>query len=467
MPDLRPYQVQLIAQARAALRSHRRVLLQAPTGSGKTVIIGNIFASAAAKASRGLFIVHRVELIEQTRATFAEFGIPHGIIAANYDPDPARAIQIASIDTLKARLKRGLATDYKLVAWDECHHIAAAGWKRVATALPHAFHIGLTATPQRLDGAGLKHAFDTMVCGPAVAELIAAGWLSPFKAYAPTLPDLSGLKTRMGDFVHAEVAMDKPSITGDAVGHYLRLAAGKRALAFCASIEHSRNVAASFTAAGVPARHVDGETPRDERKAAMAAFREGSVHVLTSVDIFGEGVDVPAMEAAILLRPTKSLALHLQQCGRALRPQPGKTALVIDHAGNCHRHGLPDDARTWTLDGRVKRPGVTDAPVKQCPECFAVCRAPALACPECGFEFPVKPRIVAEVAGELTPFERRARGFEESQAKSLADWQAIARKRGYKPGWAFYRWRAREQRNRPDAENSGGHIGDRSATVQK
>lgn len=460
MPELRPYQVSLIGKARAALRSHRRVLLQAPTGSGKTVIIGNIFQSAAAKGSRGLFIVHRVELIEQTRRTFAEFGIPYGVIAAGYEPDPARAIQIASIDTLKARLKRGLATDYKLVAWDECHHIAAAGWKSVAARLPLAYHVGLTATPQRLDGAGLKHAFDAMVHGPSTAALIVQGFLAPFKAFAPTLPDLSGLKTRMGDYAHADTAMDRPSITGDAVATYQRLAAGKRALAFCASVEHSEHVAASFRAAGIPAIHVDGETPRDERLAAMEAFRAGDVHVLTSVDIFGEGVDVPAMEAAILLRPTKSLALHLQQCGRALRPQPGKTALILDHAGNCHRHGLPDDEREWTLEGRVKRPGATEAPVKQCPACFAVCRIAVLACPECGAEFPVKPREVAEVAGELTPFERRARGFEEYQATSLAELQAIGRARGYKPGWAYFRWRAREQRNRAAKQNPSGGVED-------
>lgn len=156
----------------------------------------------------------------------------------------------------------------------------------------------------------------------------------------------------MGDFVRSELStvVDKPLITGDAIAHYQRHAYGKRAVVFCVSVEHSKHVVSSFNAAGIAAVHVDGETPTEVRDDAIKHFARGNVKIISNVELFGEGFDCPSIEAAILLRPTKSLGLYLQQIGRALRPYPGKeNAIILDHSGNCLRHGLPDEEREWSL----------------------------------------------------------------------------------------------------------------------
>jgi len=245
--------------------------------------------------------------------------------------------------------------------------------------------------------------------------------------------------------------MDKPTITGDAIGHYQRLARGKSAVAFCVSVEHSKHVAAEFRAAGVLAWHVDGETPYGERKEAIRAFRNGEIRVLTNVDLFGEGFDLPSLEVSILLRPTKSLGLYLQQVGRCLRPAPGKErALILDHAGNILRHGMPDDERDWQLSGREKKKKDTSGgpPIRQCPKCFNVHR-PAPQCPECGHVYEGAPREVETVAGELSEVDvlrvRAAKKEEQQNARTIADLIELGKKRGYKnpDAWAAHLFTSR------------------------
>ena len=200
-----------------------------------------------------------------------------------------------------------------------------------------------------------------MVIGPGVAELTRLGFLAPALVYAPELgPDISGVRTIAGDYDRGALArvMADRKIVGDAVEHYGRLAPGKPAIAFCCSIEHSQLVAARFQRGGWRAAHVDGDTPADERRERIAALGSGGIDVLTNCSLFGEGVDVPALGAAILLRPTKSLALHLQMVGRPLRPAEGKDhAIILDHAGNSFRHGLPSDERGWSLASKQRRKG--------------------------------------------------------------------------------------------------------------
>ena len=457
--QLRPYQTALIDACREALRGHSSVLMQLPTGGGKTAIATQMCATVAAKGRKGAFIVHRQELVDQTVRTFSEFSVPHGIISAGYAPNPTLPIQICSIDTLRARIAAGRwMPRFDFLMWDECHHVAAAGWTKVMQHYPKAKHVGLTATPERLDGKGLRSNFQAMVQGPPTAQLIADGYLVPYRAFAPSTPDLGGVHTKMGDYVRGEneAAMDRPSITGDAVQHYLKHARDKRALAFCVSVAHSQHVVSQFKAAGVVAWHLDGKTDRGERRQAVAAFRRGEIKVLSNVDLFGEGFDVPSADASILLRPTKSLALYLQQCGRVLRPSDGKRhALLLDHAGNIARHGLPDDDREWSLDGREERrksAGDTAPPVRQCPRCYH-CHRPAPTCPACGWSYEAKARQVDEVDGTLEEIDleavRRAEKYERLQeqdkAKTLADLIAIGHKRKYQhpEKWAAHLWTAR------------------------
>lgn len=450
---LRDYQIRDVNRVRAALADgHRAVLLVSPTGSGKTVLMAWMASRAADRGKRTLFCVHRQELMHQASETFEAMGVAHGLIA------PGRtmtrdAIQIASVQTLVRRFDSAPAPD--LVILDEAHHAASATWRRIFEAYPNARFIGLTATPARLDGRGLDDLFDDMVCGPTVIQLIEQGWLSPYRAFAPPIGiDLAAVNSRAGDFARGELAeaVDKPTITGDACRHYMRLAPGKQAIAFCVSVEHSRHVEAQFRSLGIAAQHIDGAENRHRRRDIFKRFAAGGITVLTNCDLVSEGLDVPAVEAAILLRPTQSLVLYLQQVGRALRPQPGKTAIILDHAGNIARHGLPDDDRQWMLAGRAKgerRKTEPDIAVAQCPKCFA-CHAPAPRCPACGHVYESHAREIDAVDGALEEVDvevfRAQRRRAQGRAQSLAELEAIARERGYNPGWAWRVWNSRQRR---------------------
>lgn len=456
---LRDYQGAAVRDVRAAYANGCRApLLTLPTGGGKTVIFSYIAERAGAKGNRVLILVHRRELLRQTSRTLDDFGVVHGMIAAGMSMDHHQHVQIASVQTLVRRLER-LRWAPDLVVVDEAHHTTSkTTWGQVLAHYPEAKVLGVTATPQRLDGQGLGVTagglFDRLIVGPTVAELTAAGHLSPAVVFAPrTMVDLSSIHTRAGDFAQNEVAeaMDKPTITGDAVAHYRQHCPGEPAIAFCASVAHAEHVAASFQAAGFSAASIDGGMDSDLRAQHVADLGAGRLQVLTSCDIISEGVDIPVVSAAILLRPTQSLGLYLQQVGRVLRPAPGKRrAVILDHVGNCFRHGLPDDDRDWSLQGREKRHGTaSDAmPVRQCGECYHVHR-PAPVCPRCGYVYPVQSREVEEVAGELEQVDvaevRRAAKREQARAKSVEDLVELGRARGYKNphAWARFVWQAR------------------------
>lgn len=459
--ELRPYQEAILDQARAHLRSGlRRILIHSPTGSGKTVLTAAMLGKAAKQGRRALFNVHRRELIQQSSRTFNLVGIPHAIIASGFAGDTRQPIQLASVQTIVRRLDR--IHEPEVIVWDECHHLAAKSWATVFNRWPKAIHIGLTATPQRLDGRGLSEFFDVMVQGPDTATLVTDGWLAPYRVFAPPGIDLTGVHTRMGDYAHAELAAaaDKPSITGDALSHYRRYLDGKRAVAFCVSVKHSEHVAETFRAAGIPAAHVDGETDPALRDQCVKAFERGDLLVLTNVDLFGEGFDLPAMEGVILLRPTQSLGLYLQQVGRSLRTAPGKReAIILDHAGNSARHGLPDEEREWSLAGRDRgrrKEAEAVVAVKTCPTCFAVVHPRVTVC-ACGHRFVPEGRQVAERDGDLVEVDpmvaRRNKVREQAAADSQEALVALARARGYKRPdlWARHVWMARQARLRRSA----------------
>lgn len=463
MIQLRGYQQDVIDRTREAMRRHQSVLVQAPTGMGKTVLTAFMLGSAKKRGKTAWMIAHRDFLLEQTAATFDKVGIPYGFIAAGRPFNPHHAIQIVSIGTAARRLDRLQAPD--LIVWDECHHIGAATYERIYKWAASAKHIGLSATPTRLDGKGLGAYFAEMVQGPTVSELMEAGYLSRYIAYAPSAPNLAGVHTVAGDYNRGELGavMDDGQIIGDMVRHYREKADGRRAVYFCVGVEHSKHLAAIFSSAGIPACHIDATTPTSDRRAAGQRLYRGEIRVITNIDIMGEGFDLSAqagvdcpIECVGLARPTQSLSLHLQQVGRALRPQQ-RPAIILDHAGNCMRHGLPDDERSWTLDGRrsKKKGGSSGPPVRQCEQCFGVHAAAASKCPYCEHVHVIEGRAVEEVAGELVQLERTelqkhqdfvAAKIEERQCKSLQDWQALARKRGHKPGWAYFRYQAKQRR---------------------
>jgi DNA repair protein RadD len=455
MIQLRPYQLQAVNQMRSLMQQGcKSILYQGATGSGKTALTAHMLHTAASKGLRSWFICHRRELIQQSAKAFDQEGLKYGIISAGFGEDRRPLVQLASIQTLTRRIGRFAAP--KLIVWDESHHLASDSWAKTYKTFPDSFHIGLTATPERLDGRGLGDYFQKMVSGPSVSDLISQGYLSPYKLYAPSQPDTNKLHIRMGDYEKKELesVVDRPSITGDAVAHYERLAMGKRAIVFAVSIQHSRNVVARFQQEGIHAEHADGETPTEMRDQALERFRAGETRVLSNVELFGEGYDCPSAEVAILLRPTQSTGLYLQQIGRVLRVAEGKTqAIILDHAGNCQRHGLPDEDRSWSLEGQPmgrRGQGSNGTSVRICESCFACQVSGSTQCRFCGHVFEIKPREVPEKEGELSEVDianaRRVHRREQGQAQTLEELYQIGLRRKYRNAraWASYVFKGRQ-----------------------
>ena len=457
MIALRPYQRDLLDRVRASYRAgNRRVLMVLPTGGGKTCIFSHIAHASAAKNTRVLILAHRCELIDQICAALEQFDVQPDVIAPAHQRCRSN-VCVASVPSLIRRLELERPPD--LIICDEAHHAARSGhatgansWGRIFLHFKNARHLGVTATPIRLDSRGLAEFFDDIVCGPQVHELQALGFLAPLRIFAPESVDTSGLHHRGGDFnaEESEALVNRRAITGSALEHYTRLAPGKRALIFTISIAHAAAVAAQFREAGYAAVYLSGQTARPLRREAVADFQSGRLQVLVSCDLFSEGFDCPGAEVGIMLRPTMSLAMYRQQVGRILRSAPGKTALLFDHVGNTTMHGLPDEPIEWSLtfDGRARR--ASSPGVKVCPQCFAALPQSARRCDHCGHEFTVsKPRDIDEEAGELVELtpemrERREARREQGRAQSLEQLREFAKMKGYAPRWADHVWQARQ-----------------------
>jgi DNA repair protein RadD len=461
MIKLRPDQEEVRTKLRVALRSSSSVLVFAPTGFGKTVLAAALIKLIAGAGKRVIFCVHRVDLITQTAKTFKKFGIPFSYVAAGLHSNQYHRVFIASIATLKNRLGKYPA-DYVMV--DEAHLSVASGWAKVALHYKEtgARLIGLTGSPERLDGKPLGDVWDTMVMGPSVRWLIDNGHLSRYRAFAPAGIDLAGVHTRNGDYVTSEIEdlMSGKAVLAGAVKHWRKFAAGKRTIAFAPSVARSEQLAAEFRANGVVAVALDGNTPQEDRRRAFLGFADREIDVIVNCQLFCEGFDLSAqvdrdvtIEAVLQYSPTQSLAKHLQQLGRGLRKKP-EPAILLDLVGNLARLGLPDDEREWSLDGRKK--GAQEVAVMTCPECFAT-HAPMRCCPECGLTYPVKTRetggmgrMLGEVDGELEEIDpeaiRRERKREQGMARTIEDLVKLATARGYKSPekWAAHIFTARQ-----------------------
>lgn len=451
--ELRDYQQRDIERTRDEFRAGaKRVLYVSPTGSGKTTFFCAIAQSAIERGGYVRAVVHRRELKRQVAERLAAFGIHAG----------------ADVSMVRAAA-RGQKPSLLIV--DEAHHAAAGSWQSVLEAYRDVPVLGVSATPCRLDGRGLGSAFDRMVIGPSVKELTADRYLVPPHIWAPSAPDMRGAGKRAGDWKTEDIAraVERSSVTGDAVKHYLDICPHARAVAFCVDVEHARRTAAAFNAAGVPADVILGEQREDERDRVVAGLATGAIRVLCSVDVISEGFDIPEIEAVILMRPTQSLAIYLQQIGRCLRPFHGKEfAYVLDHAGNVLRHGFPDDDFDWSLDGGVKRKRPSDLlAIRRCTNCVGIYRAGPPACPYCGEEPDMKARrAIEEREGQLQMIDKDIRAelrlaiegkkaefkADTAAAVSLKELLAVAKKHGKAPAWAHALYKSSDWRQRIASE---------------
>ena len=441
--QLRPYKATALASVQDVYRSGRkRALLVAPTGAGKSAMTRYMLGRTT---KRTLILCHRAELLEMIAESLS---VPHGIIGGSRRTPPERT-HVGMMQTVARRLDD--LPPYDWVISDEAHLAMCPTWRSILQHYADAWHLGLSATPCRLDGQGLGAEFDAIVHGPSIRELTERGFLAPCRVFAPASEGRES-KRSGSDFnmTEAAAALDRASITGDALDHYRRLAPGRQAIVFCCNREHAEHVARQFSAGGVPAMNVDGSMP--DRKDRIAAFRAGRCQVLTNVELLTTGFDFPSLGCGIFLRPTQSLALYLQMVGRILRIADGKRdAILIDHVGNVLAHGLPDEDREWTLEGKVKRAKATAVAV--CPSCYAAHR-PGPRCPSCGYAYvaerarsPARVREGDLVEVSAVDVERmradqvkemvRAAFRQETDLGCRLALQQIQKAMGYKSSWVF------------------------------
>ncbi|MCQ2463950.1 MAG: DEAD/DEAH box helicase [Oscillospiraceae bacterium] len=374
---LREYQQFLVYKIKCEINNGKRsICCVLGCGGGKSVIQGNIAASANAKGNRVLFLVHRKELCEQIRDTFTKCGVDWNLTTVGMVQTISR--HVLSVETPD------------IIITDECHLSTAKTYTKIYTLFPNALKLGFTATPCRLNEGGLGNVYDALVEGVSTRWLIDNGHLADYKHYSLPLADTSGLHVRAGEFRQEEIMelMERKDVYGKTVETWKRLAEGKKTIVYCSSVESSKETAQLFNENGVTAAHLDGGTRAEDRTEIMKQFRAGQITVLCNCELFSVGLDVPDCECVVLLRPTQSLTLYIQQamrCMRADKNNPDKVGIIIDHVGNIFRHGFVDDNRNWTLDAK-KRKEENTVKIKECPSCFAVYSADKARCPNCGFE---------------------------------------------------------------------------------
>ncbi len=427
MIALRPHQERGARELRRAYQRVRRVVLVMPTGGGKTATASTLIAWAVAKGRRALFLCHIREVVLDTAARLRKAGVPCGVVMAG-EPATEAPVQVASVATVAAR---GHHPPAEFVIFDECHHVVAQTFRAIAEQYPAAWVLGLTATPERADGRGLRDCFDEMVVGCTVAELQEA--VDPATGH----PYLAAC-----DVIAPPRRLSGRELAEDPLDAWRRHAGGRSTVAFCATVEESAALAARFSAAGVPARHVDGTTPDAERTATLAALASGEVTVVCNVMVLTEGFDCPRVKVVLLARGCGSASAFVQMTGRALRAYNGERALLIDLSGAVHEHGMPDEERELSLDGIRRKAKKARPALSQCGACgFVVLgsrRGPA--CARCGAAWPKPPHVRVARAGlrAVAPGSLPTRSVLRAAYRELVN-EAAAR--GFKPAWAGCRFK--------------------------
>ena len=450
----RDYQLRAVDELREAVRRHKSAVYVLPTGGGKTLVAGLIAQRATERGGQVMLVVHRRELVRQAVDTLTEFvpGMAIGVEAPGWPSMPWAPLQICMVQSM---VRRGHVARMRpsIVIWDEAHHVRASTWERAMSWWPGVPSLGLTATPERLDGKGLGAHFGMMVEGPSIQRLVSDGWLAPCRTLTvPTSLDLTGLtQNRSGEYGAAIGERITAGVIADAADAYTRYAAGQQAIFFGVNRDHSRRVVERLKEMGVKAAHVDGEDHAARRDRIMAEFRDGAIQVVGNCDLISEGFDAPGCSAIMLGSPTRSITRYLQQAGRAMRPGPGKRALILDLSGISHVLGLPDEPREWTLeDGEVSERRKKEAKPRDCPKCRTMFYG--RKCPECAYQTPLaeveetKTDLVEAVGRPKTDGKRPNRRSDlwaelrvaRRQPDVRAAVEAIAKRRGYRTGWAVH-----------------------------
>lgn len=458
MYELRQYQREALDRLREALRVQRRVVLQLPTGAGKTVIAAEIAKRAQEKGNRVLFLAPRRELVKQTSGALKKMGILPGIIMSGIQPAAHRDVQVASWDTVNARgVRAGLGVpEADLIIVDEAHLSVTKSRMAIMDHYKDCKIIGLTATPSCAGGRGMRLCWDSMVLGPSVSQLVGEGALCRGDYYGGTEVDLSRLRiSNTGEYRDDDVekAVNRPEIVGDVVENWARLASDRRTVVFCNSIHHSISLQEEFSRFGVKCEHIDAKTPEADRSAIMDRVRSGETKVLCNVFIASYGIDIPELSCAVLARPMRSITLIMQTVGRVMRPAEGKEgAIVLDHGSVFQSIGMfPDEKIPWTLDGNdvlakriVAQKSKEEARLVECWECHNMFKA-CPVCPHCGSVRRKEYRGVKvyDFDLKLLKGDAKVKGSKLSEAEWYRALIAIRHRRGYRHGWEDHAFKSK------------------------
>lgn len=426
--ELYPFQAKAIEAVRQTWRGGKKsVLLVLPTGGGKTACASVIMQRAHKNKTRSLFVVSGREIVLDTASRLTNSGVSCGVIMAGVPERFEAPVQVASVETL---LARGIAPPAGLIVWDEAHHAAAETYTRIRSVYPDSFHLGLTATPERGDGATLGDAFDEIVVGATIADLIALKRLKAPLCFA------------------ARNAVKTGSLSADPVGALAEIRPDARGvLCFCSTIAHAQEVTDRFNASGVRAALVTGKTKKAERGEIVMAFRRGEIRVLCNVDVFTEGFDAPRCDTVILARSVGNQGLYLQMAGRALRAdaeEPDRQAYIIDCGNTVSEFGPPDAAREFSLEGEAIKTRQTYL-LWLCQTCGACRKAGETSCWRCGWKFP-EPAKIPKIEGQSLELVTTVSAEESAALAKRRAWFAIAglaRKRGHSYLWACYVYSSR------------------------
>ncbi len=351
--QLRDYQQEMLVRLNRVWRKHRSVMVQMPTGTGKTVLLAEVIRASGCGVV--LVVAHRRELIEQISRTLAGLGIGHGLIISGKKADGTALVQVASIQTLA---RRGVA-DFKpsLVIVDEAHHALAETYRVLWECWPEAKFLGLTATPCRLSGEAFTDLFDVLLQSWSIREFIRKGWLSDLDYVSVRSDSVAmrkvaslGKRGADGDYQTKEMAnvLDVPESIAHLYQSYKKYADGKKGIVYAISQTHARHIAEYYSEHGVRCAVVDSRTPVGERQQTVDDYRLQNIDILVNVDVFGEGFDVPEVEFIQLARPTLSLSKYLQQLGRGMRITDGKSIVtILDQVGLYLVFGLPTNDWDW------------------------------------------------------------------------------------------------------------------------
>jgi len=427
------------------LSGRRRPILQLPTGAGKTVIAASIVDGARSKGKRVLFTVPALSLVDQTVEAFFKEGITDlGVIQGKHVmTDWSRPVQIASVQTLQRRT----FPEADVVVIDEAHRWFDfyGKWMSDPSWLGKPM-IGLSATPWT---RGLGRYFDDLIIAATTADLIKAGYLAPFRVFAPSHPDLTGVRTVAGDYHEGDLseAMSKQALIADVVDTWLKLGQNRSTFCFGVDRAHAKHLQQEFERAGVKTGYIDAFTPAQERSEIGERFHSGEIRVVCNVACLTTGIDWD-VRCIVMARPTKSEILFVQIIGRGLRTAECKEELLIlDHSDSTLRLGFVTDIHHEKLDdGRTRANGKMPASIrlpKACPNCSYLKPPRVQVCPSCGF----KAEKTSEVEvgdGELIEVTGRRKKTEmttEEKAAFFAQLKGYAQQRGYSEGWASHKFR--------------------------